>query len=261
MTGCRSTRRTWKSWRSCALSWPILPSGPNPTPPSKTVWSRPSQPKRASDPGARWRRGPARRSRDQGLDAGRGRRGRRRHHRRRRHLLAAQHRLVGASSSRWASPPPTWRPAPRATPRSPRPCSGWRIELDATGLPRLDNGRFYQAWLRNAAGVLVPIGTFNEGQNVTLWAGRLAPRLPHADRHPGGRPTATRRRRGSGCSSAPSATDQRPVNWALPGPCSRKLFTPIWLSSVWNTSTNRSRSRARPSAQARVEAAGRRPAW
>jgi hypothetical protein len=49
--------------------------------------------------------------------------------------------------------------------------SGWRIELDATRLPRLDNGRFYEAWLRNSAGVLVPIGTFNEGRNVTLWAG------------------------------------------------------------------------------------------
>jgi hypothetical protein len=49
--------------------------------------------------------------------------------------------------------------------------SGWRIELDASGLPRLDNGRFYEAWLKNAAGVLVPIGTFNEGPNVTLWAG------------------------------------------------------------------------------------------
>jgi len=49
--------------------------------------------------------------------------------------------------------------------------SGWRIELDATGLPRLDRGRFYEAWLRNAAGMLVPIGTFNEGTNVRLWAG------------------------------------------------------------------------------------------
>jgi anti-sigma-K factor RskA len=49
--------------------------------------------------------------------------------------------------------------------------SGWRIELDATGLPRLDNGRFYEAWLRNSAGVLVPLGTFNEGRKVTLWAG------------------------------------------------------------------------------------------
>src|SRR6266545_5830654 len=49
--------------------------------------------------------------------------------------------------------------------------SGWRIELDATGLPRLEGGRFYEAWLRDGAGVLVPIGTFNEGRNVTLWAG------------------------------------------------------------------------------------------
>jgi anti-sigma-K factor RskA len=49
--------------------------------------------------------------------------------------------------------------------------SGWRIELHATGLPRLDTGRFYEAWLKNDAGVLVPIGTFNEGRNVTLWAG------------------------------------------------------------------------------------------
>ena len=49
--------------------------------------------------------------------------------------------------------------------------SGWRITLDATGLPRRDGGRFYEAWLRNRAGVLVPIGTFNEGRKVTLWAG------------------------------------------------------------------------------------------
>jgi anti-sigma-K factor RskA len=49
--------------------------------------------------------------------------------------------------------------------------SGWQIELHATGLPRLANGAFYQAWLRNNAGVLVPIGTFNDGRNVTLWAG------------------------------------------------------------------------------------------
>ena len=49
--------------------------------------------------------------------------------------------------------------------------SGWRIQLRATGLPRLEGGRFYEAWLRNAAGVLVPIGTFNDGRKVTLWAG------------------------------------------------------------------------------------------
>ncbi|HEY3050317.1 MAG TPA: anti-sigma factor [Gaiellaceae bacterium] len=49
--------------------------------------------------------------------------------------------------------------------------SGWRIELRATGLPRRQGRLFYEAWLRNAAGVLVPIGTFNDGRNVTLWAG------------------------------------------------------------------------------------------
>jgi anti-sigma-K factor RskA len=49
--------------------------------------------------------------------------------------------------------------------------SGWRIDLDATGLPRLADGRFYEAWLKNADGVLVPIGTFNEPRKVTLWAG------------------------------------------------------------------------------------------
>ncbi len=48
--------------------------------------------------------------------------------------------------------------------------SGWRIELDAD-LPRLDDGRYYQAWLRDDAGTLVPIGTFNEGDDVVMWAG------------------------------------------------------------------------------------------
>ena len=30
---------------------------------------------------------------------------------------------------------------------------------------------FYEAWLKNGAGVLVPVGTFNDGRSVTLWAG------------------------------------------------------------------------------------------
>jgi Anti-sigma-K factor rskA len=49
--------------------------------------------------------------------------------------------------------------------------SGWRIELKATGLPHLAGGRYYQAWLKNPAGILVPVGTFNDAQNVTLWSG------------------------------------------------------------------------------------------
>jgi hypothetical protein len=52
-----------------------------------------------------------------------------------------------------------------------RTSSGWRISLHATGLPRLEGDRYYEAWLRNPAGVLVPVGTFNDGRNVTLWAG------------------------------------------------------------------------------------------
>ncbi len=49
--------------------------------------------------------------------------------------------------------------------------SGWRIELTATGLQHLENGRYYEAWLKNQAGVLVPVGTFNDARRVTLWSG------------------------------------------------------------------------------------------
>lgn len=49
--------------------------------------------------------------------------------------------------------------------------SGWRIQLAVTGLPHIENGRYYQAWLKNATGILVPVGTFNDGRDVTLWSG------------------------------------------------------------------------------------------
>ena len=49
--------------------------------------------------------------------------------------------------------------------------SGWEIQLSAAGLPHLANGRYYQAWLKNAAGILVPVGTFNDAEHVTLWSG------------------------------------------------------------------------------------------
>jgi len=48
---------------------------------------------------------------------------------------------------------------------------GWKIRLQATGLPRRDNGAFYEAWLKNDAGVLVPVGTFNQPLDVVLWSG------------------------------------------------------------------------------------------
>jgi Anti-sigma-K factor rskA len=49
--------------------------------------------------------------------------------------------------------------------------SGWRITLRAKGLVRRDNGQYYEAWLKSSQGRLVPIGTFNQGDNVTLWSG------------------------------------------------------------------------------------------
>jgi len=49
--------------------------------------------------------------------------------------------------------------------------SGWKIRLNATGLPGRADGEFYQAWLKDDAGLLVPIGTFNDGHDVTLWSG------------------------------------------------------------------------------------------
>ena len=48
---------------------------------------------------------------------------------------------------------------------------GWRIRLRATGLPRRDNGEYYEAWLKSTDGTLVPIGTFYEPRDVTLWSG------------------------------------------------------------------------------------------
>ena len=79
----------------------------------------------------------------------------------------------GASAERFevALGPTSLTPGAAGQATLTKTSSGWRVELDATGLPRLEAGRFYEAWLRNSAGVLVPIGTFNEGRDVTLWAG------------------------------------------------------------------------------------------
>jgi hypothetical protein len=83
--------------------------------------------------------------------------------------------VVGSGTSggqlKAALGPTALDPGARGEATLEKTASGWRITLNATGLPRLDGGRFYQAWLRNSAGVLVPIGTFNEGRKVTLWAG------------------------------------------------------------------------------------------
>lgn len=79
----------------------------------------------------------------------------------------------GASGERFhtALAPTGLVPAAIGSATLTKTASGWRIELRANGLPRLEDGRFYEAWLRNGTGVLVPVGTFNDGRNVTLWAG------------------------------------------------------------------------------------------
>ena len=81
--------------------------------------------------------------------------------------------LFGSGSERFQAvlAPTELVPGARGEATLSETSSGWRVELGANGLPRLEGGRFYEAWLRNAAGVLVPIGTFNDGRDVTLWAG------------------------------------------------------------------------------------------
>jgi hypothetical protein len=84
--------------------------------------------------------------------------------------------VVGGSGSRGARyhaalGPTALVPAAHGEASLTKSPSGWRIQLGATGLPRLEGDRFYEAWLRSSSGVLVPIGTFNDGRNVTLWAG------------------------------------------------------------------------------------------
>jgi hypothetical protein len=50
--------------------------------------------------------------------------------------------------------------------------AGFRITLDAHGLPHLRDGGFYAAWLKDRAGTVVPIGTFSSSDGtVTLWSG------------------------------------------------------------------------------------------
>jgi Anti-sigma-K factor rskA, C-terminal len=67
-------------------------------------------------------------------------------------------------------------PGARASADITRNDAGFQITLDANGLPALRAGEYYQAWLKNAAGALVPIGTFSSSdRRVTLWSG-LSPK-------------------------------------------------------------------------------------
>lgn len=63
-------------------------------------------------------------------------------------------------------------PGARATADITPNDGGFRIVLDASGLPSLAEGEFYQGWLKDAEGTLVPIGTFSSSDDqVTLWSG------------------------------------------------------------------------------------------
>ena len=63
-------------------------------------------------------------------------------------------------------------PTARATAALEREDAGFRVDLDAHALPRLAAAEYYQAWLKNAGGTSVPIGTFSSGEgHVTLWSG------------------------------------------------------------------------------------------
>ena len=49
---------------------------------------------------------------------------------------------------------------------------GFQVTLDARGLPPLGAGEYYQAWLKDADGTLVAIGSFSSSDDiVTLWSG------------------------------------------------------------------------------------------
>jgi hypothetical protein len=62
-------------------------------------------------------------------------------------------------------------PGARGSAMLTRRSDGWEINLSVSGLPRRENDLYYEAWLENAAGVLVPVGTFNNASDVTLWSG------------------------------------------------------------------------------------------
>lgn len=63
-------------------------------------------------------------------------------------------------------------PSAHGTAEVVRNKGGFRVTLDSTGLERLPDGSFYEAWLKDAAGTMVPIGTFSSSdQYITLWSG------------------------------------------------------------------------------------------
>lgn len=88
-------------------------------------------------------------------------------------LLISNHSNTGAPAVVFAAKLTGTELAPSASGQVTltKTVSGWRIHLSAKGLPRRAGTGYYEAWLKNGAGMLVPIGTFNQPEDVTLWAG------------------------------------------------------------------------------------------
>jgi hypothetical protein len=75
--------------------------------------------------------------------------------------------------------PTALAPSARASAEIAHTDAGFRITLDAHGLPGLPQGEFYEAWLKSPAGTLVPIGTFSSSDGrVTLWSGVSPQKFP-----------------------------------------------------------------------------------
>src|SRR6266513_1073499 len=126
--------------------------------------------------------------------------------------LAAAVIAIVLATSNSSSPPQQLAMVVSGTPLAPdargsatltKTASGWRIELAASGLPRLAGGRYYEAWLKSRAGVLVPVGTFNDARKVTLWAGVPPPEYPSF--------TVTRQRAGA----SPASSGERVLTGAI----------------------------------------------
>jgi hypothetical protein len=78
------------------------------------------------------------------------------------------------------------RPGRAAGNLHPRDGGGWSA------------GYYYQVWLGNRAGILVPVGTFNDARQVSLWSGVPVTRyrtLTVTVQQVGGEPSLVRPRR------------------------------------------------------------------
>ena len=102
------------------------------------------------------------------------------------------HRAPPASASTPHSQGPALAPGAKGEATLTKTSSGWRIELDADGLPRLDGGRFYEAWLKQSRRRARSRRDVQRGPEGDAMGGRVAERLHDADRHP----RAGRRRSG-----------------------------------------------------------------